>query len=216
MSRDEVIANIGTIAKSGTQEFFQALSGDEAKDAHLIGQFGVGFYSAFIVSDRVTLLTRRAGLPADQAVRLGVRGAGEYSIENVEKAERGTEVILHLREGEDELLSSWQLKSIIRKYSDHIQIPILMKKEEWDKDKGQQVVGMKTKPSTRPTRCGPRPKSDISKEQYEEFYKHVGHDFDAPLAWIHSKVEGRQEYTQLLYIPSRAPSICGTANVGTG
>jgi molecular chaperone HtpG len=205
MSREEVIANIGTIAKSGTQEFFKSLSGDEAKDAHLIGQFGVGFYSAFIVSDRVTLITRRAGLPAEQGVRWESEGTGEYSIENAEKAERGTDVILHLREGEDELLSSWQLKSIIRKYSDHIQIPILMKKEEWDKDKGEHLVKDEDETINQANALWTRPKSDISKEQYEEFYKHVGHDFDPPLAWVHSKVEGRQEYIQLLYIPSSAP-----------
>jgi molecular chaperone HtpG len=205
MSRDEVIANIGTIAKSGTQEFFKSLSGDEAKDAHLIGQFGVGFYSAFIVSDRVTLITRRAGLPAEQGVRWESEGTGEYSIENAEKAERGTDVILHLREGEDELLSSWQLKSIIRKYSDHIQIPILMKKEEWDKDKGEHVLKDEDETINQANALWTRTKSDISKEQYEEFYKHVGHDFDPPLAWVHSKVEGRQEYIQLLYIPSSAP-----------
>jgi molecular chaperone HtpG len=205
MSRDEVIANIGTIAKSGTREFFQALSGDQAKDANLIGQFGVGFYSAFIVADRVSLVTRRAGLSADQAVRWESEGAGEYSIENVDKAQRGTDVTLHLRAGEDELLSSWQLKSIIRKYSDHIQIPIVMKKEEWDKDKGEHVLKDEDETINQANALWTRPKSDISKEQYEEFYKHVGHDFDAPLAWVHSKVEGRQEYTQLLYLPSRAP-----------
>jgi len=205
MSRDEVIANIGTIAKSGTREFFQSLSGDQAKDAHLIGQFGVGFYSAFIVADRVSLVTRRAGLSADQAVRWESEGAGEYSIEQVEKAQRGTDVTLHLREGEDELLSSWQIKSIIRKYSDHIQIPIVMKKEEWDKDKSEHVVKDEDETINQASALWTRPKSEISKEQYEEFYKHVGHDFDAPLAWVHSRVEGRQEYTQLLYIPSRAP-----------
>ena len=205
MSRDEVIANIGTIAKSGTREFFQALTGDQAKDAHLIGQFGVGFYSSFIVADRVTLITRRAGLPADQAVRWESAGEGDYSVETVEKAGRGTDVTLHLREAEDELLSSWQLKSIIRKYSDHIQIPILMRKEEWDKDKGEHVAKDEDETINQANALWARPKSDITKEQYEEFYKHVGHDFEPPLAWTHSRVEGRQEYTELLYIPSRAP-----------
>ncbi|MBA2689807.1 MAG: molecular chaperone HtpG [Burkholderiales bacterium] len=205
MSREEVIANIGTIAKSGTQQFFQQLTGDEKKDAHLIGQFGVGFYSAFIVADRVTLLTRRAGLPAGEAVRWESEGAGDYTIETVEKASRGTEVILHLREGEDELLNGWRLKAIIRKYSDHIQIPILMKKETWDKDKGEQVVTDEDETVNQANALWARPKGEISKAQYEEFYKHVGHDFEPPLAWTHSKVEGKLEYTQLLYLPARAP-----------
>ena len=214
MSRDEVIANIGTIAKSGTKEFFQQLTGDEKNDAHLIGQFGVGFYSAFIVADRVTLITRRAGLPASEGVRWESEGAGDYSIEPVEKAGRGTEVILHLREGEDELLSAWTLKSIIRKYSDHIQIPIVMKKETWDKDKNEPSAtspedkqGLTDEDETvnQANALWARPKSEISREQYEEFYKHVGHDFEPPLAYVHSRVEGKQEYTQLLYIPTRAP-----------
>jgi molecular chaperone HtpG len=190
MSRDEVVQNIGTIAKSGTREFFESLTGDQAKDVRLIGQFGVGFYSSFIVADRVTLLTRRAG--ASEAVRWECdmsKGAGEYTIEPAEKAGRGTDVVLHLREGEDELLEEFRLKSIVRKYSDHIAIPVLM---------GGETVNQASA-------LWARPKSEITEEQYVEFYKHVGHDFEPPLAWTHNRVEGRQEYTQLLYIPARAP-----------
>ena len=208
MSREEVIQNIGTIAKSGTREFFQALTGDQAKDANLIGQFGVGFYSSFIAADRVTLITRRAGLPAAQGVRwecdLG-KGGGEYSIEAVEKAGRGTEVVLHLREGEDELLDDFRLKSILRKYSDHIAIPILMRKYEWDKDKGEQVATAAEETVNQASALWARPKAEVTDEQYREFYKHVAHDSDEPLAYTHNRVEGRQEYTQLLYLPSRAP-----------
>jgi molecular chaperone HtpG len=205
MSREEVIQNIGTIAKSGTREFFQALTGDQAKDARLIGQFGVGFYSSFIVAERVTLVTRRAGLAANQAVRWESEGAGEYSLEAVEKASRGTEVTLHLREGEDELLSDFALQKIIRKYSDHVAIPIVMKKTEWDKDKNEYRETDQDETVNQASALWARPKNDISDEQYAEFYKHVGHDFDAPLAWTHNRVEGRQEYTQLLYIPAHAP-----------
>ena len=190
MSRDEVVQNIGTIAKSGTREFFQSLTGDQAKDARLIGQFGVGFYSSFIVADRVTLITRRAG--SKEALRWECdmqKGAGEYTIEPAEKAARGTDVILHLREGEDELLDEFRLKSIVRKYSDHIAIPVLM---------GEETVNQASA-------LWARPRSEITDEQYVEFYKHVAHDFEAPLTWTHNRVEGRQEYTQLLYIPARAP-----------
>jgi len=197
MSRDEVIQNIGTIARSGTREFFQSLTGDQAKDARLIGQFGVGFYSSFIVADKVTLLTRRAGLAAGEAVRWectmeteeSPSGAGAYSVEQAQKESRGTEVTLHLREGEDELLDEFRLKHIIRKYSDHIAIPIVMGEETVNQANALWV----------------RPKSEITEEQYGELYKHVGHDFEAPLAWTHNRVEGRQEYIQLLYIPSHAP-----------
>ena len=190
MSRAEVIANIGTIARSGTREFFQSLSGDQAKDAKLIGQFGVGFYSSFIVADRVTLVTRRAG--SKEACRWECdmqKGAGEYTLEPAEKAARGTDVILHLREGEEDLLEEWRLKSIVQKYSDHIAIPVLMKDEAVN-----QASALWT-----------RPKGDITDEQYAEFYKHLSHDFQAPLAWTHNRVEGRQEYTQLLYLPAHAP-----------
>jgi molecular chaperone HtpG len=205
MNRQEVIEHIGTIAKSGTRQFFEALTGDQARDAHLIGQFGVGFYSAFIVADKVTLITRRAGLTAEHGVKWESAGEGDYTLETVDKPGRGTEVILHLREGEDELLSSWQLKSIIRKYSDHITLPIMMNKEEWDDEKKEQVVKDELEAVNQASALWARPKSEITQEQYDEFYKHVAHDFEPPLAHVHAKVEGRQEYTQLLYIPARAP-----------
>lgn len=205
MSRQEVIDNIGTIAKSGTREFFGSLTGDQAKDAHLIGQFGVGFYSSFIVADNVTLLTRRAGVGADQAVRWESKGEGDYTIEAAAKAGRGTDVILHLREGEDELLDGYRLRSILRKYSDHITLPILMQKEEWDKDKGENVLRDEDEKINQASALWARPKSEITEEQYQEFYKHVAHAFEPSLAWTHSKVEGKSEYTQLLYLPARAP-----------
>ena len=209
MSRDEVISNIGTIAKSGTREFFQSLTGDQAKDAHLIGQFGVGFYSSFIVADKVTLLTRRAGSSPEQGVRWESDGQGEYSLETVTRNARGTEVTLHLREGEDELLSGYRLRSILRKYSDHITIPILMKKEERendaDEDKNTQAAKHEDEQINQASALWARPKSEITDEQYQEFYKHVGHDFEPPLAWTHARVEGKQEYTLLLYVPAHAP-----------
>ena len=205
MSRDEVIANIGTIAKSGTKEFFSQLTGDQKKDAHLIGQFGVGFYSAFIVADRVTLVTRRAAAPANQAVRWESAGDGEFTLEAVEKTLRGTEVTLHLKDDAKEFLNDWQLKSIIRKYSDHIQMPIVMKKTEWDKEKSADVVTAEDETVNRAGALWTRAKSDITDEQYDDFYKHVSHDWEKPLGWTHSKVEGKQEYTSLLYIPAKAP-----------
>ena len=203
MNRAEVISNLGTIAKSGTREFFSKLSGDQAKDANLIGQFGVGFYSGFIVAKKLTVVTRRAG-EAD-AVRWESAGEGDFTIETAERAGRGTDVILELREGEDDFLSSWKLKSILTKYSDHIAIPVLMKKEQWDKDKNEMVVKDEEEPVNQAKALWTRAKNDITEEQYHEFYKHVGHDFEAPLAYTHSRVEGRQEYTQLLFIPARAP-----------
>ena len=209
MSRDEVIANIGTIAKSGTREFFSKLTGDQAKDANLIGQFGVGFYASFIVADRVTLITRRAGASATEAIRWESAGDGEYTLETVEKTTRGTDVILHLREGEDsgtdDLLSDMRLKNIISKYSDHIALPILMKKSVWDQGKSEYVMTDEDETVNQASALWARSKSDITDEQYQEFYKHVSHDFEAPLAWTHNRVEGRQEYTQLLYVPSHAP-----------
>jgi molecular chaperone HtpG len=205
LSREEAIAHLGTIAKSGTKEFFSALTGDQAKDAHLIGQFGVGFYSSFIVADKVTVISRRAGLPADQAVRWESTGAGDFTVETVEKAGRGTEVILHLREGEDEFLDAWRLKAIIRKYSDHITFPILMPGEKWDEEKKAQVPSGEDEVVNQASALWARNKSEISDEEYKAFYKHVAHDFEDPLAWIHARVEGKLEYTQLLYIPARAP-----------
>ena len=203
LSREEAVAHLGTIAKSGTREFFSALTGDQAKDAHLIGQFGVGFYSSFIVADKVTVVSRRAGQNKDQAIRWESAGEGDFSIEMVEKEGRGTDVILHLRDGEDEFLGGWKLKSILKKYSDHITLPILMKKEGW-KD-GEQVKTDEDETVNQASALWARPKSEITEEQYKEFYKHVAHDFEDPLAWTHARVEGKQEYTQLLYIPARAP-----------
>jgi molecular chaperone HtpG len=205
MSRQEVIDHIGTIAKSGTREFFSSLTGDQAKDAHLIGQFGVGFYSAFIVADKVTLITRRAGLTSEHGVHWESGGEGDYTLETVEKTDRGTQVILHLREGEDDLLNGWRLRSIIRKYSDHITLPILMKKEQWSQEKNENTITDEDETVNQASALWARPKSEITHEQYEEFYKHVAHDFEPPLVYVHARVEGKQEYTQLLYIPSRAP-----------
>jgi molecular chaperone HtpG len=205
MSRDEAIEHLGTIAKSGTKEFFSRLSGDQQKDAALIGQFGVGFYSAFIVADKITVDTRRAGLPAEQGVRWESGGEGDFTVEAIDKASRGTDITLHLREGEDEFLSAWKLKSIIRKYSDHISLPILMQKEEWDEEKKENVIKDEFETVNQASALWSRSKSDITPEQYIEFYKHVSHDFEGPLAYTHNRVEGRSEYTQLLYIPTRAP-----------
>ncbi len=205
MSRDEVIAHLGTIAKSGTKEFFSKLSGDQQQDAALIGQFGVGFYSGFIVAEKIVVNTRRAGAFAEQGVRWESRGEGEYSIEQIEKVGRGTDVVLHLREGEEELLSSWKLKSIIRKYSDHISLPIVMQKEEWDEEQKATVVRDELETVNQASALWARSKSDITEEQYNEFYKHVSHDFQDPLTHTHNRVEGRSEYTQLLYVPAHAP-----------
>ncbi|MBY4896407.1 molecular chaperone HtpG [Cupriavidus sp. AU9028] len=205
MSRDEAIRNLGTIARSGTREFFQQLSGDQQKDAALIGQFGVGFYSAFIVADRVTVETRRAGLPANEAVRWESRGDGEFSVDTIERAERGTTITLHLREGEDEFLSAWQIKSIVRKYSDHISLPIRMRKEIWDADTSSYKSTDEWESINQASALWTRPKSEITDEQYTAFYQHIAHDNEAPLTWTHNRVEGRSEYTQLLYIPARAP-----------
>ncbi|KQW93796.1 heat-shock protein Hsp90 [Massilia sp. Root418] len=205
MSRDEAISHLGTIAKSGTKEFFGKLSGDQQADAALIGQFGVGFYSGFIVADKITVETRRAGLDASQGVRWESAGEGDYSVEQIDKPSRGTDIILHLREGEDELLSSWKIKSIIRKYSDHISLPIVMAKEEWDDEKKETVVKDELETVNQASALWARSKSDITPEQYDEFYKHVSHDFAAPLTYTHNRVEGRSEYTQLLYIPAKAP-----------
>ncbi|WP_374240480.1 molecular chaperone HtpG [Zoogloea sp.] len=209
MSRAEVVTNLGTIAKSGTKEFFGKLTGDQKKDAHLIGQFGVGFYSAFIVADKVTVRTRRAGLAAAEGVQwtcaMTGETAGEYTVEPIEKAARGTEITLHLREDQDDLLASWKLRSIIQKYSDHILQPIVMKKEQWDDEKKEQVLTDEDETVNKANALWARAKADITDEEYTEFYKHVGHDYEEPLAWTHSKVEGRHEYTQLLYVPGHAP-----------
>ncbi|QOJ21840.1 MAG: molecular chaperone HtpG [Gammaproteobacteria bacterium] len=205
MSRQEVIDHIGTIAKSGTREFFNSLTGDQVKDAHLIGQFGVGFYSAFIVADKVTLITRRAGLTAEHGVCWESSGEGDYTLETVEKTARGTDIILHLRTDEDEFLNGMRIRNIIRKYSDHITLPIVMKKEEWSQDEKKNKITDEDETINQANALWARPKSEITVEQYNEFYKHVAHDFEPPLAYLHARVEGKQEYTQLLYIPARAP-----------
>lgn len=201
MSRDEVVSNLGTIAKSGTKDFLSRLTGDQKKDAHLIGQFGVGFYSAFMIADKVTVLTRRAGLTKEHGVKWESSGNGEYEVGNIDKPERGTEIILHLKEGQDEFLSSWRLRSIITKYSDHLNIPIAMLKVTDDEKKTTEWENV-----NRATALWTLPKAQITAEQYNEFYKHISHDFESPLVWTHNRVEGGQtEYISLLYIPSHAP-----------
>jgi molecular chaperone HtpG len=205
MSAEEAVANLGTIAKSGTREFMSALEGDQKKDAQLIGQFGVGFYAGFIVADKITVESRRAGFPAEEGVRWSSEGAGDFEVEPLTRAARGTSVILHLRDGEEEFLSAWKLRSIIGKYSDHISLPILMQKEEWDAEKKEQVTKDEWAPVNKASALWSRPKSEITKEQYEEFYKQLSYDTEAPLAYTHNRVEGRSEYTQLLYIPAKAP-----------
>ena len=206
MSREEVIEHIGTIAKSGTREFFQSLTGDQARDANLIGQFGVGFYSAFIVADRVTLTTRRAGAGPETAVRWESTGEGEYTLEDVTKETRGTEVVLHLKPGEDEFLDGWRLRTVVHKYSDHIPWPVVMAKEAGGQGEAEGETGVAGEETVnRASALWARPKSEIKPEEYEEFYRHVAHDFDKPLAYAHARVEGKQEFIQLLYIPARAP-----------
>ncbi|MBO0802381.1 MAG: molecular chaperone HtpG [Nocardiopsaceae bacterium] len=215
MSRDEVVENIGTIAKSGTREFLASLTGDQRKDAALIGQFGVGFYSSFIVAEKVVLTTRRAGAEPGEGVRWTSDGKGSYTLEAVEVPERGTTIVLHLREGEDDLLSSWRLRSIIEKYSDHISVPILMPAEAWDPgtgdsgDSGEKADGEgEPKPDVtvnRGSALWTRPKSELADSDYNDFFRHIAGEFSDPLGWVHSKIEGTYEYTLLLFIPSRAP-----------
>jgi len=200
-----VVSNIGTIARSGTKAFIESMSGDKAQDSQLIGQFGVGFYSAFIVADHVTIETRKAGTVADEGVRWESEGTDSYSIENISKETRGTDITLHLREEEKEFLDEWRLRSVINKFSDHISIPVMMLKqsmgeEEEEKEKGEEWEQVNTG-----TALWMRSKSDVSDEEYREFYKHIAHDFDDPLEWIHNRVEGTNEYTSLLYVPKRAP-----------
>lgn len=199
MTRDEVIDNLGTIAKSGTKAFLESIGSDQAKDSQLIGQFGVGFYSAFIVADKVTVRTRSAGVNADQAVFWESEGEGDYTIADIEKVERGTEITLHLREGEDEFLDDWRLRNIISKYSDHIALPVEILttegedgEQKWEKINKAQALWTRTK-------------SEVTDEEYKEFYKHIAHDFSDPVTWSHNRVEGKQEYTSLLYIPAQAP-----------
>ncbi|HTJ93889.1 MAG TPA: molecular chaperone HtpG [Pararobbsia sp.] len=205
MSRDEAVTNLGTIAKSGTRDFFSKLSGDQQKDAQLIGQFGVGFYSGFIVADKITVESRRAGLAANEAVRWVSAGDGEFTIELIDRAQRGTAITLHLREGEDELLSGYRLKSVIQKYSDHIALAIQMPKEEWDQEKSETVVRDEDETINQASALWARSKSEIDDAQYKQFYQHLSHDHLDPLAWTHNRVEGRSEYIQLLYLPSQAP-----------
>jgi len=205
MSADEAVSHLGTIAKSGTREFMAALEGDKKGDANLIGQFGVGFYSGFIVADRITVESRRAGLAADHGVRWSSEGTGDFEVETITRAERGTDVILHLRDGEEEFLSPWKLKSIISKYSDHISLPVLMPKQQWDEEKKEQVTTDEWEPVNKAAALWARPKSDITDAQYQEFYKQISYDTEPPLAYTHNRVEGRTEYTQLLYVPAKAP-----------
>ncbi|BAL94096.1 molecular chaperone HtpG [Rubrivivax gelatinosus] len=205
MSADEAVQHLGTIAKSGTREFMAALEGEQKKDANLIGQFGVGFYSGFIVADRITVETRRAGLPAEQGVRWSSEGTGEFEVETIHRPERGTDVILHLRDGEDEFLAAWKLRSIISKYSDHISLPVLMPKQRWDDEKKEQVTTDEWEAVNKAAALWARSKSDVTDAEYQEFYKQISYDSEAPLAYTHNRVEGRTEYTQLLYVPAKAP-----------
>ena len=209
MSQQEAIDNLGTIAKSGTKAFMEKLSGDQKSDAQLIGQFGVGFYSGFIVADKITVESRRAGAAASEGVRWISGGTGDFEVEQIERAERGTAITLHLREDADEFLNSWKLKQVINKYSDHISLPILMEKEEWKDGENDQPGSMvKTgewETVNKASALWTRAKKDVTEEQYKEFYKAISHDYDDPLTWSHNRVEGNTEYTQLLYIPSKAP-----------
>ncbi|MFW5329972.1 molecular chaperone HtpG [Hydrogenophaga sp. ZJX-1] len=205
MSQAEAVEHLGTIAKSGTKDFMSHLSGDQKKDAQLIGQFGVGFYSGFIVADKITVESRRAGLPAAEGVRWTSGGTGEFEVEAIERAARGTTITLHLRDDAHEYLSHWKLKSLITKYSDHISLPILMQKEEWDAEKSEYVQQAEWEAVNSANALWARSKKEISDEQYAEFYKNISYDQAAPLAWSHNRVEGATEYTQLLYIPAKAP-----------
>jgi molecular chaperone HtpG len=205
MSQAEAVEHLGTIAKSGTRDFMSHLSGDQKKDAQLIGQFGVGFYSGFIVADKIVVESRRAGLPASEGVRWTSGGTGDFEVETIERAARGTSITLHIREDKTEFLSHWKLKSLITKYSDHISLPILMQKEEWDAEKSEYITRDEWEPANSANALWARSKKDISDEQYAEFYKNISYDQADPLAWSHNRVEGSTEYTQLLYIPSKAP-----------
>ncbi len=211
MTRAEVQEHIGTIAKSGTKQFFEALTGEQAKDSELIGQFGVGFYSSFIVADKVTLTTRKAGTDKSEGTRWESAGEGDYTIETVEKAKRGTEIVLHLKEAESEFLDGYRIRSIVRKFSDHISLPILMDKEimpsmeEEEGEEAKPVAQIEEETINSASALWTKARQDISEEDYNQFYKHVGHDFQDPLTYVHSKVEGTNEYTLLLYVPSRAP-----------
>ncbi len=205
LSAQEATAHLGTIARSGTREFLARLEGEQKKDANLIGQFGVGFYSGFIVADWITVESRRAGLKPEEGVRWSSSGEGDFEVEPITRAQRGTDVTLHLRDGEEDFLSTWRLKSIIAKYSDHISLPILMRKEQWDEEKKAQVTTDEWETVNKAAALWTRPKSEITDAEYQEFYKQISYDSAAPLAYTHNRVEGRTEYTQLLYVPAKAP-----------
>ena len=205
MTKEEAIAHLGTIAKSGTKEFFSALTGDAQKDANLIGQFGVGFYSSFIVADKVTVRSRKAGAPSNEGVEWVSAGEGEYTVADIDHPGRGTEVTLHLRAEQEDLLNGWKLREILRKYSDHIALPIRMAQEKWDEEAKAMKPTGEEETVNQASALWARSKSEVTEEEYKAFYQHVAHDYQEPLTWVHAKVEGRQEYTQLLYIPSQAP-----------
>ncbi|KJZ66506.1 molecular chaperone HtpG [Pseudomonas fluorescens] len=204
MSRDDAITHLGTIAKSGTADFMKHLSGDQKKDSHLIGQFGVGFYSAFIVADKVDVFSRRAGADASEGVHWSSKGEGNFEVATVDKAERGTRIVLHLKSGEDEFADGWRLRNIIKKYSDHIALPIELPKEVAAVE-GEEQPAVEWETVNRASALWTRPRTEIKDEEYQEFYKHVAHDFENPLSWSHNKVEGKLEYSSLLYVPARAP-----------
>lgn len=205
MSREDIISNLGTIAKSGTAEFIKNLSGDQKKDSKLIGQFGVGFYSAFIVANQVDVYSRRAGLPADQGVHWSSKGEGEFDIENITKEERGTRIVLHLKTDELEFADGWRLRNIIKKYSDHIDLPVELPKQQTEAENEDKTKETEWEVVNSASALWTRPRTEVTDEDYQEFYKHLSHDFENPLAWSHNKVEGKLEYTSLLYIPARAP-----------
>ncbi|CRM40460.1 MULTISPECIES: molecular chaperone HtpG [Pseudomonas] len=204
MSREDAITHLGTIAKSGTADFMKNLSGDQKKDSHLIGQFGVGFYSAFIVADKVEVFSRRAGLDASEGVHWASKGEGEFEIATLDKPDRGTRIVLHLKDGEDEFADGWRLRNIIKKYSDHIALPIELPKEQ-AAGEGQEKPAEEWETVNRASALWTRPRTEIKDEEYQEFYKHIGHDYENPLSWSHNKVEGKLEYSSLLYVPARAP-----------
>ncbi|MFC0710293.1 molecular chaperone HtpG [Azorhizophilus paspali] len=205
MSREDAILHLGTIAKSGTADFLKSLSGDQKKDSHLIGQFGVGFYSAFIVAEKVEVFSRRAGLPASEGVHWVSQGEGDFEVSSIEKPERGTRIVLHLKAGEEEFADGWRLRNIVRKYSDHIALPIELPKEHFSDDKEDRPASIEWETVNRASALWTRPRSEIKDNEYQEFYKHVAHDFQDALTWTHNKVEGKLEYTSLLYVPSHAP-----------
>ncbi len=204
MSREDAITHLGTIAKSGTADFMKNLSGDQKKDSHLIGQFGVGFYSAFIVADKVEVFSRRAGLDASEGVHWSSKGEGEFEIATVDKADRGTRIVLHLKDGEDEFADGWRLRNIIKKYSDHIALPIELPKEQAAAE-GEEAPAQEWEVVNRASALWTRPRTEVKDEEYQEFYKHIAHDYENPLSWSHNKVEGKLEYSSLLYVPARAP-----------